>query len=267
VQVLPTARGRSASSSGIIGAGRSPCRAGRSASRHVVGMGRAARHADDRNACLVFQSIRDSRAHHRSGRITRHRVNAAYVAQVPTATMAVAFGGQRSAFARRHRLTVRGRCRTRPIAFVLSASFEWTPDDEDERLIRRVRLEEHSRKSSRPVGPHSKSMRGQWTAIFGRREVRRAQSPHAGLGGGSHATNHVTTQTGIDPQNVDQGSSALTAAQLACVTVSGPGWDPDVHKFDGAPTSPALVSRSTLGTMSCQRMSDMKPLPETRSAR
>src|SRR4051794_16431364 len=96
-----------------------------------------------------------------------------YVAQVPTATTAVAFGVSRSS----HSLVVIG-CAVpgllpKPDQYPSSWSFSLGIDPSTTRTngssSPRSALKNHSRKSSAPpLGPHSKSISGQWTATRGR---------------------------------------------------------------------------------------------------
>src|SRR3954451_12880088 len=96
-----------------------------------------------------------------------------YVAQVPAATMAVALGASRSS----HSLVVIG-CPvaglfSKPDQYPSSLIFSFGTDPSTNRTngsrSPRSALKNHSRKSSAPpLGPHSKSINGQWTAICGR---------------------------------------------------------------------------------------------------
>ena len=80
----------------------------------------------------------------------------------------------------------------------------------------RSALKNHSRKSSAPpLGPHSKSISGQWTAIFGRpgqgaeRDLLDAGLRRAGQGDRVA----VAAQPGVDPQDVDDGLSSVATGR------------------------------------------------------
>src|SRR5258705_13653593 len=81
----------------------------------------------------------------------------------------------------------------------------------------RSALKNHSRKSSAPpVGPHSKSIRGQWTAIFGR--PGSAPSAISSMLGWVAAVNATESPSQLNPALIHRtwinASSALTAASL-----------------------------------------------------
>src|SRR3954464_231398 len=95
-----------------------------------------------------------------------------YVAQVPAATMAVALGASRSS----HSLVVIGcavpgllpKPDQYPSALIFSLGIDPSTTRTNGSSSPRSALKNHSRKSSAPpLGPHSKSISGQWTATFG----------------------------------------------------------------------------------------------------
>src|SRR5271168_4549182 len=95
-----------------------------------------------------------------------------YVAQVPTATTAVAFGVSRSS----HSLVVIGcpvagllpKPHQYPSFLIASLGIEPSTTSTNGSSSPLSALKNHSMKSSAPpTGPHSKSISGQWTAILG----------------------------------------------------------------------------------------------------
>src|SRR3954454_8526277 len=95
-----------------------------------------------------------------------------YGAQVPAATMAVALGASRSS----HSLVVIGcpvagllpKPDQEPSSLIFSLGIDPSPTRTNGSSAPRSALKNHSRKSSAPpLGPHSKSISGQWTATFG----------------------------------------------------------------------------------------------------
>ena len=129
----------------------------------------------------------------------------------------------------------------------------------------RSALKNHARKSSAPpVGPHSKSMRGQWTAILGR--PGSAPSAISSMLGCVAAVSATESPSQLKPALIHRtwikASSALTAASLGiCHSFLGAGLGPPWSggkapnvALDAAPASTALVSRFTPGRMSCQRI-------------
>ena len=133
------------------------------------------------------------------------------MAQVPAATIAVALGASRSSHSlRRHRLPGRGIvAEPAPVALILDLLVGDRPfDDEHERFqFAAVGFEEpfeevvlHLR-SARTRNRSGANARRSWEG----RERAERDLLDAGLGGGSQRHGiTVTTQSGVDPKNVDQ---------------------------------------------------------------
>src|SRR5579875_585020 len=116
----------------------------------------------------------------------------------------------------------------------------------------RSALKNHSRKSSAPpVGPHSKSISGQWTAILGR--PGRAPSAISSTLGWVAAVNATESPSQLRPALIHRTwinvSSALTAASVGIPQLSGARglWAvaPDTAGVDGRPAYAALIFGST----------------------
>ena len=203
-----------------------------------------------------------------------------YVAQVPTATMAVALGASRSS----HSLVVIG-C---PVAGSLpnphqypsswSCSFGIDPSTTSTNgsSSPRSALKNHSRKSSAPpFGPHSKSIRGQCTAIFG--SPGSAPSAISSMLGCVAAVSATESPSQLRPALIHRTwikvSSALTAASVGiCHSFLDPGWgSQSPHRTLASGTTNAgsgftpvrLSCQRIVGT--CQRLP--KRLPAKRSSR
>src|SRR3984957_950629 len=170
-----------------------------------------------------------------------------WVAQVPTATIAVAFGASRSS----HSLVVIG-C---PVAgslpnphqypSFLSASLGIEPSTTSTNgsSSPRSAFQNHSRKSSAPpAGPHSKSIRGQCTATFG--SPGSAPSAISSILGWVAAVSATESPSQLRPALIHRTcinvSSALTAASVGMLQLSGAGWSPCAAGVDLRPTCAAL---------------------------
>src|SRR6201999_1971666 len=107
----------------------------------------------------------------------------------------------------------------------------------------RSALKNHSRKSSAPpVGPHSKSINGQWTATLGR--PGRAPRAISSTLGWVAAVNATESPSQLRPALIQRTwinvSSALTAASVGMLQLSGAGWSPCAAGVDLRPTCAAL---------------------------
>src|SRR3954449_13156661 len=184
-----------------------------------------------------------------------------YVAQVPTATIAVALGASRSS----HSLVVIGcpvsgllpKPAQYPSSLILSFGMDPSTTRTNGSNSPRSALKNHSRKSSAPpLGPHSKSIRGQWTAILG--SPGRAPSAISSMLGWVAAVNATESPSQLNPALIQRtwinASSALTAASLGMRhSFLGPGLAAPVAGTGGADsysTSPGF----TPAGMSCQRV-------------
>src|SRR5271163_1990223 len=153
-----------------------------------------------------------------------------YVAQVPTATTAVAFGVSRSS----HSLVVIGcpvagslpKPHQYPSFLIASLGIEPSTTSTNGSSSPRSALKNHSRKSSAPpVGPHSKSISGQCTAILGR--PGSAPSAISSILGWVAAVSATESPSQLRPALIHRTwikvSSALTAASVGIAQLSGPG--------------------------------------------
>src|ERR1700754_635711 len=171
------------------------------------------------------------------------------VAQVPTATIAVALGASRSS----HSLVVIGwpvagslpNPHQYPSSLICSFGMDPSTTRTNGSNSPRSALKNHSRKSSAPpVGPHSKSIRGQWTAIFG--SPGSAPSAISSMLGWVAAVNATESPSQLNPALIHRtwinASSALTAASLGMRHSSpGPGLAAPYHRNMLAPVSTAPV--------------------------
>src|SRR3954470_24777494 len=144
-----------------------------------------------------------------------------YVAQVPTATIAVALGARRSS----HSLVVIGwlvagslpNPHQYPSSCRFSLGIDPSTTNTNGSNSPRSALKNHSRKSSAPpVGPHSKSINGQWTATFG--SPGSAPSAISSMLGWVAAVRATESPSQLKPALIHKtwisASSALTAASL-----------------------------------------------------
>src|SRR3954452_7008786 len=165
-----------------------------------------------------------------------------YVAQVPTATTAVAFGVSRSS----HSLVVIG-CAVpgllpKPDQYPSSWSFSLGIDPSTTRTngssSPRSALKNHSRKSSAPpLGPHSKSISGQCTATFG--SPGRAPSAISSMLGWVAAVRATESPSQLRPALIQSTwikvSSAASAASRVDVDVMS-------HGFPGPQVNPCRAA-------------------------
>src|SRR5271168_2132972 len=184
-----------------------------------------------------------------------------YVAQVPTATTAVAFGVSRSS----HSLVVIGcpvagslpKPHQYPSFLIASLGIEPSTTSTNGSSSPRSALKNHSRKSSAPpVGPHSKSISGQCTAILG--SPGRAPSAISSTLGWVAAVSATESPSQLRPALIHRTwinvSSALTAASVGIPQLSGArAKAPYTAGVDGRPAYAALFPGSTLAELPCQR--------------
>ena len=169
-------------------------------------------HADDRDAGLALpvpaQVVGDA---HRAGRVAGHGVDAAVGGAGPDRDDRRALGASRSS----HSLVVIGwpvagslpNPHQYPSSLIASFGIEPSTTSTNGSSSPRSALKNHSRKSSAPpVGPHSKSISGQCTAIWGSPgSAPSAISSMLGWVAAVSATESPSQlRPGVDPQNMDQ---------------------------------------------------------------
>src|SRR3984957_5898211 len=183
--------------------------------------------------------------------------------QVPTATTAVALGVSRSS----HSLVVIGcpvagslpNPHQYPSFLIASLGIDPSTTSTNGSSSPRSALKNHSRKSSAPpVGPHSKSISGQCTAIFGR--PGSAPSAISSILGWVAAVSATESPSQLSPALIHRTwikvSSALTAASVGISQLSGARAKvPHTAGVDCRPAYAALCPGSTLAELPCQRCS------------